>query len=50
MQLGFDFVEMFRLIEGAGYRGPYTGGWGTVDQMLEGRKYLADKAKEAGVA
>jgi sugar phosphate isomerase/epimerase len=45
-----DFVEMFRLIEGAGYRGPYTCGWGTVDQMLEGRKYLADKAKEAGVA
>ena len=45
-----DFVEMFRLIEGAGYRGPYTCGWGTLDQMLEGRRYLADKAREAGVA
>ncbi|MFM9849796.1 MAG: sugar phosphate isomerase/epimerase family protein [Hyphomicrobiaceae bacterium] len=44
-----DFVEMFRLIEGAGYRGPYTCGWGTVEQMLEGRKYLADKARAAGV-
>ena len=45
-----DFVEMFRLIEGAGYRGPYTCGWGTLDQMLEGRRYLAEKAREAGVA
>jgi sugar phosphate isomerase/epimerase len=43
-----DFVEMFRLIEGAGYRGPYTCGWGTLDQMLEGRAYLAQKAREAG--
>jgi sugar phosphate isomerase/epimerase len=45
-----NFVEMFRLIEGAGYRGPYTCGWGTVEQMLEGRTYLAEKAREAGVA
>ncbi len=45
-----DFVEMFRLIEGAGYRGPYTCGWGTLEQMLEGRSYLAEKAREAGVA
>ena len=45
-----DFIEMFRLIEGTGYCGPYTCGWGTVEQMLEGRVYLADKAREAGVA
>lgn len=45
-----DFVEMFRLIEASGYRGPYTCGWGTIEQMLEGRRYLADKAREAGVA
>jgi len=44
-----DFVEMFGLIEGAGYRGPYTCGWGTIEQMLEGRRYLADMAREAGV-
>ncbi|MDX2159275.1 MAG: TIM barrel protein [Hyphomicrobiaceae bacterium] len=43
-----NFVEMFRRIEGAGYRGPYTCGWGTLDQMLEGRAYLAAKAREAG--
>lgn len=45
-----DFVEMFRLIEGSGYRGPYTCGWGTLDEMLEGRRYLAERAREAGVA
>jgi sugar phosphate isomerase/epimerase len=45
-----DFVEMFRLIEGTGCRGPYTCGWGTIQQMLEGRIYLADKARAAGVA
>lgn len=44
-----DFVEMFRLIEAAGYRGPYTCGWGTLEEMLEGRNYLADKARLAGV-
>ena len=31
-----DFASMFRMIEGAGYRGPYTCGWGTLEQMLEG--------------
>jgi sugar phosphate isomerase/epimerase len=45
-----DFVEMFRLIEGMGYRGPYTCGWGTLEEMLEGRAWLAEKAREAGVA
>jgi len=45
-----DFALMFRLIEGAGYRGPYTCGWGTIAQMLEGRGYLAGKAREAGIA
>jgi sugar phosphate isomerase/epimerase len=45
-----DFADMFRLIEGAGYTGPYTCGWGTLEQMLEGRAYLAGQAREAGVA
>lgn len=44
-----DFIEMFRLIEGAGYSGPYTCGWGTLEQMLEGRAYLADTARLASV-
>jgi hypothetical protein len=37
---------VFRLIEGAGFRGLYTCAWGTVDQ---GRKYLVEKAREAGI-
>jgi len=40
---------VFRPIEGAGFRGPYTCGWDTVDQMLEGRKYLVEKTREAGI-
>jgi sugar phosphate isomerase/epimerase len=45
-----DFTETFRLIEATGYRGPYTCAWGTLDQMREGRLYLAEKAREAGIA
>jgi hypothetical protein len=45
-----NFVEMFCLIEGAGFPEPYTRGWGTVDQMFEGRKYVVEKACKAGVA
>ncbi|MGI9480264.1 MAG: sugar phosphate isomerase/epimerase family protein [Hyphomicrobiaceae bacterium] len=45
-----DFVDMFRRIEGAGFQGHYMCGWGTIEQMLEGRDYLADRAREAGVA
>lgn len=45
-----DFVDMFRRIEGAGFAGHYMCGWGTVDQMLEGRSYLVETASEAGVA
>jgi sugar phosphate isomerase/epimerase len=45
-----DFVDMFRRIEGAGFTGHYMCGWGTLDQMLEGRDYLVERAREAGVA
>jgi sugar phosphate isomerase/epimerase len=45
-----DFTETFRVIENTGYRGPYTCAWGTLDQMREGRLYLAEKAAEAGIA
>lgn len=45
-----DFVDMFRRIEGAGFKGHYMCGWGTVEQMIEGREYLVERAKEAGVA
>jgi sugar phosphate isomerase/epimerase len=45
-----DFVDMFNRIEGAGFQGHYMCGWGTVEQMIEGRDYLVERAKEAGVA
>lgn len=45
-----DFVDMFRRIEGAGFSGHYMCGWGNLDLMLEGRDYLVEKAREAGVA
>ncbi len=45
-----DFGALFRKIEGLGYRGHYTLGWGTLDQMLEGRDYIVERARESGVA
>ena len=45
-----DFVDMFRRIEGAGFNGHYMCGWGTIDQMLEGRGFLVEQAKAAGAA
>ena len=44
-----DFGALFRKIEGLGYRGHYTNGWGTLDAMLEGRDYMIARAREAGV-
>ena len=45
-----DFGALFRKIEGLGYQGHYTNGWGTLDSMLEGRDYMVARAREAGVA
>jgi sugar phosphate isomerase/epimerase len=39
-----DFPAMFARIEGAGYRGPYTLAFGSLDDMLAGRDTLADMA------
>ena len=44
-----DFGRMFKLIEGRGYQGHYTNAFGTLDDMLEARDYLVDKARAAGV-
>jgi sugar phosphate isomerase/epimerase len=44
-----DFGEMFRLIEGKGFRAHYTNAFGSLDDMLAGRDYLVDRAREAGV-
>ncbi|PWG62725.1 sugar phosphate isomerase/epimerase family protein [Spiribacter halobius] len=44
-----DFGEMFRLVEGAGFTGHYMNQWGTLEDMLEGRRYLVERAREAGI-
>ena len=45
-----DFVDMFRRIEAAGFKGHYIGAWGILDQMLVGRDYLVECARKAGIA
>ena len=44
-----DFVDMFKRVEGRGYRGRYTNAFGTLEDRLNSRDYLVQKAKEAGV-
>lgn len=44
-----DFVDMFRRVEGKGYKGHYTNAFGSLEDRLAGRDYLVGKAKEAGV-
>lgn len=44
-----DFGSMFRLIEGAGFRGYYTNAFTTLDDMVSAREYLVEKARAAGV-
>lgn len=44
-----DFGALFKKIEGLGYQGHYTNGWGTLEDMLEGRDYMLARAREAGV-
>ncbi len=45
-----DWPDMFRRIEAAGFTGHYMNQFGTLDDMLKGRDYLIEKAREAGVA
>lgn len=45
-----DFGAMFSKIEGLGYQGHYTNGFGTLEDMLTGRDYMLARAAEAGVA
>jgi sugar phosphate isomerase/epimerase len=44
-----DFGQMFRLIEDKGYKGHYTNAFGSLGDMLAGRDFLVDRAREAGV-
>jgi sugar phosphate isomerase/epimerase len=45
-----DFGEMFRLVEGKGFKAHYTNAFGSLGDMLSARHYLVDRAREAGVA
>jgi hypothetical protein len=40
---------MFRKIEGLGYDGHYTNGFGSIDDMILGRDYMIEQAIRAGV-
>ncbi|MBV9863187.1 MAG: TIM barrel protein [Alphaproteobacteria bacterium] len=44
-----DFAGMFRLIEGAGFRGHYTNAFGSLEDMLTGRDELVRLARDAGI-
>ena len=44
-----DFGALFAKIEGLGYEGHYTNGFGSVDDMIVGRDYMIARAREAGV-
>jgi sugar phosphate isomerase/epimerase len=45
----FDFGAMFKLIEGAGFKGHYMNAFGTLDDMQNARARLAGIARQAGV-
>jgi sugar phosphate isomerase/epimerase len=44
-----DFGDMFRRLEGGGFKGHYTNAFGSLDDMLAARTYLLAMAKAAGV-
>jgi sugar phosphate isomerase/epimerase len=44
-----DFGDMFRRIEGAGFKGHYTNAFGSLQDRADARDYLVDKARQAGV-
>jgi sugar phosphate isomerase/epimerase len=45
-----DFADMFRRVEGKGFKGHYTNAFGSLDDMLSARDTLADIARGAGVS
>ena len=45
-----DFADMFRRVEGAGFRGHYMNAFGSLDDMLKGRDDLVRLAAAAGIA
>lgn len=45
-----NFGKMFKLIEGAGFKGGYTNAFGTLEDMLAARETFVKHARAAGVA
>ncbi len=45
-----DFADMFRRVEGKGFRGHYMNAFGSLDDMLTGRDDLVRLAETAGIA
>jgi len=44
-----DFADMFRRVEGKGFKGHYTNAFGSLDDMLNARDTLAEIARTAGI-
>lgn len=44
-----DFGAMFKRLDAMGYRGHFTNAFGTLDDMIEGREYLAREAAKVGL-
>ena len=44
-----DFGDMFKRIEGKGFKGHYTNAFGSLEDRLNARDYLVEKARAAGV-
>ena len=49
MQGDLDFGDMFKRVEGKGFKGHYTNAFGTLEDRLPARDYLVEKARAAGV-
>lgn len=45
-----DFAAMFRRLDAMGYQGHFMNAFGTLDDMVEGREYLAREGMSAGLA
>jgi len=44
-----DFGDMFQRIEASGFQGHYMNGFGSLQDMLDGREFMLERAREAGV-
>ena len=49
-QGNIDFAGMFRKLDALGYRGHFTTAFGSLQDMIEGREYLAREGQKAGLA